>query len=101
MVGRLTRKLGKDADGVFINIDGRDFIPAMYGGDRPDVAKAFHNDDYRFSGFSAQFATSALSKGYHSLILKIITKDKRSLLPTEADYPGNSIGELAQKELFL
>jgi len=69
---------GKTAGGVFITINDRIDIPAIYGLDRPDVAEHFKNPHYRFSGFSASFATAVLGKGQHVLSLKIVTADKNS-----------------------
>ncbi|MEW6771942.1 MAG: hypothetical protein AB1330_11240 [Bacillota bacterium] len=66
------------AGGVFINVDGRLDIPALYGLDRRDVAEHFKNKRYRFSGFTASFATSVLGKGRHTLSLKVVTADKKS-----------------------
>jgi len=67
----------KTAGGVFITINDRIDIPAIYGLDRPDVADYFKNPHYRFSGFSASFATAVLGKGQHTLTLKIVTMDKK------------------------
>jgi hypothetical protein len=71
------QKTGISAGGVFINIDRLKDIPAFSGLDRLDVADCFKNSKYRFSGFSASFATSILKKGQHTLSLKIITADKQ------------------------
>jgi hypothetical protein len=38
--------------GVFVEVDKRLLIPALYGLDRPDIATHFHNERYRPSGFS-------------------------------------------------
>jgi len=65
------------AGGVFICIDGKIDIPAMYGGDRPDVAARFGESSYRSSGFMASFATSVVGEGQHVLSLKIVTADKK------------------------
>jgi len=64
------------AGGVFASIDGkRDFV-AQYGKRRPDVAASYNNDNYKYSGFSASFATSQLGRGTHSLTLKIVNADR-------------------------
>jgi hypothetical protein len=65
------------AGGVFISIDGQIDIPAMYGGDRPDIAASLGEDRYRFSGFRASFATSVVGEGQHVISLKIVTADKK------------------------
>jgi len=67
----------KQAGGVFVTIDDKLDIPALYGLDRKDVADHFQNRRYRFSGFSASFATSVLGKGRHTVSLKIVTADKK------------------------
>jgi hypothetical protein len=38
-------------------------ISCQYGEDRPDVGTALHNENYRFSGYTCQIATSAFNKG--------------------------------------
>ena len=65
------------AGGVFISIDGQIDIPAMYGGDRPDIAASLGESRYRSSGFMASFATSVVGEGQHTLSLKIVTADKK------------------------
>jgi hypothetical protein len=60
---------------VFVTLDGKLDIPALYGGDREDVANAFKNPNFRYSGFVASFASSILSKGTHTLSLKIVAAD--------------------------
>jgi hypothetical protein len=67
----------QQAGGVFINIDGLSDVPATYEQDRPDVAAAHKNDNYRFSGFSASIPTSALQKGIHTFSLKVVTATKK------------------------
>jgi cbb3-type cytochrome oxidase subunit 3 len=66
------------AGGVFVSIDGQIDIPAMYGGDRPDIAASLGENRYRFSGFVAFFATSVVGEGQHVLSLKIVTSDKKA-----------------------
>lgn len=61
-----------EAGGVFIVVDGRKDIPAVYGQDRPDVASAYQESRYRYSGFAASIPTSILEKGTHTLTLKIL-----------------------------
>lgn len=67
----------RQAGGVFITIDDKLDIPAIYGLDRKDVAVHFKNKHYRFSGFQASFMTAVLEKGRHSISLKILTADKK------------------------
>ena len=61
---------------VFITIDGSIDIPCLYGRDRKDVAKAYRNPKFRFSGFMSTFSSSILSKGKHTISLKIVSKDR-------------------------
>ena len=68
----------KEAGGVFVTIDDNLEIPAIYGLDRKDVANHFQNKRYRFSGFSASFATSILKKKLHTVSFKIVTTDKKA-----------------------
>ena len=71
----------KNADGpasaVFIVIDDEMNIPSIYGLDRPDVADAYENKNFRYSGFRASFASSILIDGPHSFAIKIVSKDGR------------------------
>ena len=62
---------------VFVTIDGKLDIPAYYGLDRPDVAKAFDNPKFRHSGFMATFSSRILGRGEHTLGLKIVARDGR------------------------
>lgn len=59
---------------VFITVDGRD-IPTMYGLDRRDVSAAYHNPNYRFSGFYATFSASVFGPGLHTIGLKVVSQD--------------------------
>jgi hypothetical protein len=70
-------KAQREAGGVFVEVNKRLLIPALYGLDRPDIATRFHNERYRLSGFSAFFAASALNKGRHTLSLKVIAANRR------------------------
>jgi hypothetical protein len=63
------------ASAVFITIDGRIDIPALYGLDRQDVAKAYENPKYRFSGYVATFSSNILTVGVHKLSIKIVSED--------------------------
>jgi hypothetical protein len=72
----------RDAGGVFVEVDKRLVIPALYGLERPDVAAHFRNERYRQSGFSVFFAASALEKGRHTLALKVVAADRRGYYET-------------------
>ncbi len=63
------------ASAVFVTIDGTIDIPAVYSLDRPDVASYFKDSNFRFSGYLATFSSSILSKGEHTISLKIVSKD--------------------------
>ncbi|MCJ7446018.1 MAG: hypothetical protein MUO26_16110 [Methanotrichaceae archaeon] len=63
------------AKAVFIAIDDKFNIPAMYGLERNDVAKFFQNDDYKYSGFKVSFMPTLLGNGSHDLAIKVVTKD--------------------------
>ncbi|MDQ3918799.1 MAG: hypothetical protein M3348_10010 [Acidobacteriota bacterium] len=64
------------AAGVFLDIDERLDVPAVYKQARPDVAAALKSSAYQFSGFTAALPTDQLAKGWHTLSLKIVTADK-------------------------
>jgi len=68
---------GQAAGGVFINVDGQMDIPTLYNLDRQDIAGFLSNSGYRYSGFTASFATSLIGEGQHILTLKIVTADKK------------------------
>jgi hypothetical protein len=72
----------REAGGVFVEVDKRLVIPALYGLDRPDVAAHFRNERYRLSGFSVFFAASALERGRHTLSLKVTAADRRGYYDT-------------------
>jgi hypothetical protein len=76
------------AEGVFVNFagpEGEVDLPAEYGGDRTDVAQAFGQPNYRFSGFSLKVPTQDLKSGNYLLKLKVVTQDRRHYyLPTSS-----------------
>lgn len=63
------------ASAVFITIDDEMNIPSIYGLERPDVANAHKNRNFRYSGFRASFASSILGDGPHDFTIKIVSKD--------------------------
>ncbi len=83
-----------DAGGVYIDIDGRLF-PASYGLNRPDVAKAFSNSSYQYSGFECVIPVSNLIEGQHTLSIKILTKDRKAYYNTEQKLMFNIMPDLA------
>ena len=60
------------ARAVFITIDGAIDLPTLYGGDRPDVAAAYGNPHFEYSGYIATFSSLILPKGQHTLSLEIV-----------------------------
>lgn len=56
---------------VFITVDGKDYMLADYGQDRPDVASAYKRPEYRYSGFRAQLDTARLTAGWHRLGIRM------------------------------
>jgi hypothetical protein len=65
------------AGGVIISVDGKDFV-ADYGSPRPDVAANLKNSDYINSGFTVSIDSSAIGKGKHTLIFRVVTSDRKS-----------------------
>jgi len=74
--GSVDKQMNDVASAVFITIDDGIDIPCLYGQDRQDVAKAYGNPKFRFSGFVGTFGSSILSKGKHAISLKIVSKDR-------------------------
>ncbi|MDD3926894.1 MAG: hypothetical protein PHT33_09575 [bacterium] len=71
----IDEKLGKCASGVYVAVDDRINIPALYARYREDVAQSLGNDDYAYSGFAAIFSSSVAGKGRHTLSFKVIGAD--------------------------
>ena len=65
------------AGGVDVVIDQ---VPhsARYGLERTDVASHFKRPDYTNSGFQLAMAPGQLSKGQHSISIRVISSDKKS-----------------------
>lgn len=66
---------GEAAAGVVVMIDNKPFV-AIYGGERPDIAKAHNNPKYLKSQFYAEVPISAVGKGIHDLKIRVIANDK-------------------------
>lgn len=64
------------AAGVDVVIDQAPYS-AHYGTPRPDVAAHFSNPGYTNSGFELMVAPGQLSKGQHSVSIRIISSDKK------------------------
>lgn len=73
------------AGGVIINVEGKDFV-ANYGAPRPDVAANLKSPDYVNSGFTASIDTSALGKGKHTLVFRVVTSDRKGYYQQKQTY---------------
>jgi hypothetical protein len=65
------------AGGVIFSIDGKSEMTATYGGERSDVAAALKEPNYKMSGFGIAIPTQSLEKGKHTIVMKILTSDKK------------------------
>jgi hypothetical protein len=65
------------AGAVDVVIDGTPYS-AHYGLDRTDVAGHFNRPDYTKSGFQLVLARGQLSKGPHTVSVRVISSDKKS-----------------------
>jgi hypothetical protein len=75
-----------EAGGVIINVDGSTDVLANYGQPRPDVANNLKNPDYMNSGFTASIDTATLSKGHHTLTMRVVTADKKGYFEQKQKY---------------
>ena len=71
------------AGGVMVNIDGTTDLPVTYGSERADVANVLKNPNYKMSGFGIALPASNLSKGRHTLSLKVLTADRKGYYETD------------------
>jgi hypothetical protein len=65
------------AAGVDEVIDGKPYS-AHYGSARTDVATHFNQPNYNNSGFELMVAPGQLTKGPHSVSIRVISSDKKS-----------------------
>jgi hypothetical protein len=65
------------AGGVEIAIDGKHVVPASYGIARADVAAYFKQEAYRPTGFSAVAPAALLEPGYHTLVVRALSPDRK------------------------
>ena len=79
----IDRQAQNAAGGVYINIDGTEDVPTKYGESRKDVATAHNNQNYQNSGFAASIMTASLSKGQHTLGLRILSADGKGYYESE------------------
>jgi len=68
----------KAAGAMFITLDDKYDIPAVYGADRKDVADYFKEDNYRYCGYSGAIPASVLDRGSHTLSFKLVSNDNKS-----------------------
>ncbi len=66
---------GTAAAGVEVMIGDRQFT-AVYGGERPDIAKAHNNSNYLKSQFYVKVPKSAVQPGPLDIQIKVIAADK-------------------------
>jgi hypothetical protein len=69
---------GKDnkiAQSVYISVDEKFDIPAIYSIQRSDVADYFKNENIKNCGFQARFPTDKFNDGVHNIKLKILTNN--------------------------
>jgi len=66
---------GEAAAGVLVLIDGKPHT-AVYGGERPDIAKALNNLKYLKSQFYVSIPATEIGGGQHEVKFRIIASDK-------------------------
>lgn len=66
------------AGGVIVSVDETINYQATYGLARPDVAAVLGNPVYTKSGFMVTFPASILTRGMHTITIKILTSDGKS-----------------------
>ena len=81
---------GEAAAGVVAIIGGKPYL-AIYGGERPDIAKALNNPKYLKSQFYVEIPTSTVGTGFHDLKIRVIAADKSGY------YESNMLAKLSVK----
>ncbi len=66
---------GAPASAVWIFIDGKPFIRAAYGLNRPEVGNSAEKRETARTGFAAVFSPKQLESGRHEVTLKVISSD--------------------------
>lgn len=66
---------GEAAAGVVVLIDGKQYI-AIFGGERPDIAKALNNLKYVKSQFYVAIPVKEVGVGSHQIGFRVIASDK-------------------------
>lgn len=63
------------ARAVFLEVDGKTLIPALYGNQRPDVASYFGDQSMAATGFIAPVRAGSLAAGPHRIDVIILSAD--------------------------
>lgn len=63
------------AAGVLVLIDGNAYV-TIYGGERPDIAKALNNPKYLQSQFYVSIPTAEIGVGQHEVKVRVIASDR-------------------------
>ncbi len=66
---------GDAAAGVLVLIDGQPHV-TVYGGERPDIAKALNNPKYLKSQFYISIPTAEVGAGQHEVKIRVIASDR-------------------------
>lgn len=64
------------AGAVFIAIGDEIIIPSIYGAERGDVANFLQNENYKYTGFKATFASRILKRGSNEITILVISNDE-------------------------
>jgi len=70
------------ADGVLLFLDDSKMYQAAYGLESPLAVYYLKDESYRYSGFGAIIPAKDLADGLHYLTIKVISKNRRLLYPT-------------------
>ncbi|NPD45558.1 MULTISPECIES: hypothetical protein [unclassified Lentimicrobium] len=71
--------------GMVIRI-GEKYFPSDYGLPRADVAKAFTNQEFEFSGWNVIIPTKELEEGEYELSVYILSKDETTYYKDDTNY---------------
>jgi hypothetical protein len=63
------------AGGVYLDVDG-ELFPAYYGLEREDVAQAFEEEAYHYTGFEGSIRASRIGEGRHTLSIVVLSSDR-------------------------
>ncbi|HTW83808.1 MAG TPA: glycosyltransferase family 2 protein [Candidatus Sulfotelmatobacter sp.] len=68
---------GQPSAGVYLLIDGSRRIAALYGVDRPDVARVLNAPKARYVGYIGTIPAKTLSPGVHSVAILVVAHDDK------------------------